>query len=286
MRRAHGFTLVELIVVIVLIGVMGGSMVMYLRPALNAYFAVGRRAELTNQADTTLRLMVSEIRSAVPNSLRSSNAQNTCFELVPTSDGGRFRTAPDSTVASGTTAYIDSSEAVTQFDVLTGFSKVPAANDYVVIGNQNTSDVYSLSNVGQIDSVATLADDKLGRYRITLKAAQQFPVGYDGGRFVIVPFAKQAVSYFCSNPGIDKETGTGTGTLYRFSGYGFSANATCPPLTATTPVVATKVASCAFLYQPDGGATQQSGYMQMSLQLSDQAESVTLSYGAHVDNVP
>ncbi len=290
MKNARGFTLVEMIVVIVLIGIMGGTMVMYFKPALQAYQAVGRRAGLSNQADTALRMMSNEIRSAVPNSLRVVNSQ--CFELVPSSDGGRYRTGPniswDTAHTTNPSRYIDMSEAVQVFDVLTSFTTTPTPGDYLVIGNQNTDDVYNLVNVGEIASIQVPPPStQLGQSRITLTAPRQFPVGYDGGRFLIIPKAKQAVTYFCSGagttPAADK---TGTGTLYRYSAYGFKAAAACPPANASSAKVASKVASCKFTYDPNAGATQQSGYMQMQLTLSDEGESVSLSYGAHVDNVP
>ncbi len=288
MKTARGFTLVEMIVVIVLIGIMGGTTVMYFKPAIQAYMAVGRRAGLSNQADTALRMMGNEIRSAVPNSLRLVNDK--CFELVPTADGGRYRTGPninwDTLHIANPSKYIDMSEAVLSFDVLTGFTTVPLPGDFVVIGNQNASDVYSQTNMGEIDSVGAPPSPQLGESRITLKTATSFPVGYDGGRFVIVPKAKQAVTYFCANAAPLDGDGTGTGTLYRYSAYGFNKDQVCQPPTASTAVVATKIASCQFTYSPNAGATQQSGYMQMQLTMTDQNESISLSYGVHVDNVP
>lgn len=282
--RRSGFTLIELIVVMVVTGIIAGVVVVFFRPAFNSYVAVGRRAGLTDMADTALRKMSRDIRLAVPNSIRSPGSQ--CFELVPTSDGGRYRMGPDTAVPGG--AWFDGTAAVSALDVLTPFSSTPAAGDWLVIDNQNTNDVYAGTNRAAILSVAAPPDPNLGYSRITLQAATQFPGGYTGGRFVLVPNAQQAVFYVCAGAGVDAE-GSGTGTLYRFANYGFNAAtpAACPaPVVGATPVLATKVKSCRFDYSPNAGATQQSGFVWMTLEIAEQNEPVVMVHGTHVDNVP
>ena len=59
-----------------------------------------------------------------------------------------------------------------------------------------------------------------------------------------------------------------------------------PARCGTGAIVATNVAACAFLYTPNQGATQQSGFLQAQLTLSDGTESVTLIHGVHVENSP
>jgi MSHA biogenesis protein MshO len=282
--RRSGFTLIELIVVMVVTGIIAGTVVVFFRPAFNSYVAVGRRARLTDMADTALRKMSRDIRLAVPNSIRSPGSQ--CFELVPTSDGGRYRMGPDTAVPGG--AWFDGTAAVSALDVLTPFSSTPAAGDWLVIDNQNTNDVYAGTNRAAIQSVAAPPDPNLGYNRITLQAATQFPGGYTGGRFVLVPNAQQAVFYVCAGAGVDAE-GSGTGTLYRFANYGFNAAmpGACPaPVVGATPVLATKVKSCRFDYSPNAGATQQSGFVWMTLEIAEQNEPVVMVHGTHVDNVP
>jgi len=282
--RRSGFTLIELIVVMVVTGIIAGTVVVFFRPAFNSYVAVGRRAGLTDMADTALRKMSRDIRLAVPNSIRSPGSQ--CFELVPTSDGGRYRMGPDTAVPGG--AWFDGTAAVSALDVLTPWSSTPAAGDWLVIDNQNTNDVYAGTNRAAILSVAAPPDPNLGYSRITLQAATQFPGGYTGGRFVLVPNAQQAVFYVCAGAGVDAE-GSGTGTLYRFANYGFNVAtpAACPaPVVGATPVLATKVKSCRFDYSPNAGATQQSGFVWMTLEIAEQNEPIVMVHGTHVDNVP
>src|ERR1035437_9964243 len=105
--KQRGFTLVELIMVIVIMGVMASMIVVFLKPAVDSYLDSRRRADLTDIADTAIQRMAQDIRRAVPNSVRS--VSSTCFQLVPTIAGGRYRMAPN-TVTVGS-AYIDTSVA-------------------------------------------------------------------------------------------------------------------------------------------------------------------------------
>lgn len=267
--KARGFTLVELVMVIMITGVLAASLTIFLKPAIDSYFDTRRRADLTDMADTALRRMSQDIRSAVPNSVRWVSA--TCFQLVPTITGGRYRMAPD-TVAGGS-AYVDTSVATSAFDVLSPMATIPATNDWIVIGNQNAGDVYAGTNRGAVSSVTTPAT---GLHRINLTTAKQFPVGYEGGRFVVVPNAQTTVFYSCTG-----------GILYRGTTSGFATvdTAACTAA-AGAAVVATDVASCTFVYDPNQGATQQSGFVWMRVELSRAGESAALAHGVHVSNAP
>jgi len=286
MNRQRGFTLVELIIVMVITAVLAGALLVFFKPAMQNYVSAGQRATLSDSADSAMRRMVRDIRIAVPNSVRPSAAGATqCLEMLPTSGGGRFRMAADTvwdTANPGNPSLaLDTNVPGTGFDVLTAIAAQPAVGDWVVIGNQSPTDVYTGSSRARITQVQAPPDPSLGTLRLSFISAQ-FPVGYDGGRFVVVPNAQQAVSYVCSNPGI--ANGSGTGTLFRLSGYGIQNNPTCPGAIANAPILATHVAACTFNFTT--GATVQNGYVEIVLQLMDHSESVNLDYGAHVDNLP
>lgn len=294
MKKRHGFTLVELIVVIAITGVIAGIFAMLLGPTLQNYLAVGRRANLTHLADTALRRMVAEIHTAVPNSLRllpDPASGSICLEMVPSSDGGRFRIAPDSDWDQANPGYPSMPLYMNQpgsgFDVLTPFINPPNNGDFVVIGNQNTNDVYSGADRAVIKSVGsppgTGTHPPLGLSRITLSAPTQFPYGYEGGRFYVVPQTLRDVTYECQGAGKDSD-GSGTGTLTRVVNYNFNPAQVCP--IPGGALVATHVAACNFVYNPSQGATQQSGFAQLQLTLSDHGETVTLTVGSQVENLP
>jgi len=294
-RLQPGFTLIELIVVMVVAGILAGILATFMTPAISNYFAGARRAQLSDSANGAMRLMSRDVRVSIPMSVRILAApvgsNNQCLGMVPTSAGGRFRAAPDvdwdaTATPANASQSVQPGFSVQVFDVFTPLT-APAVGDWVLIGNQSAQDVYNAANHGQYagGAASNLPDPRLGQARIALNAAMPVPAGYDGNRFFIVPATQGVVAYVCDQPGVDAK-GTGTGTLYRVAGLGFNDPATCPAVNNAMPIVATHVSACTFRYDPNPGATQESGYAEVDITVREQDEFVRLNFGAHVENVP
>lgn len=290
-NMSKGFTLVELVIVITLTGVLATSLAVFFPPLMQSYFDTKRRASLTDAADTALRRMKRDVQVAVPNSIRIPN--NQCFELAPSSTGGRYRKGPDTVNDSAAgcapsatcSAWLDTSSSSTALDVLSPLSAIPAIGDWLVIDNQNGNDIYTGANRVAITGVTTSG---FGQQRFSF-GSTQFPTGYDGARFTIVANngGAPAVFYICSGAnGTLDSAGNGRGTLYRLNRGFTAAYPTACPATAGAAVLATHVKTCNFVYSPTRGNTQQNGHVWMQLELAESNETVSLSFGAHVDNVP
>lgn len=280
--RACGFTLVELVITLVLFGIMAATLVVFFKPAFSTYLAARSRSALVAEADQALRRLLADVRVAVPNSLRSPGDQ--CVELVPSTSGGRYRMGVDTATAGA--AAVDPSAATSSFDVLSPLSALPAVGDWVVVDNQNPGDVYSGANRSAVTAVSTPAA-ALGRHRLAINP-MQFPLGYEGGRFNVVPDAQKAVFYVCSGAdGSLDSQGNASGELRRVKNYGF--NAAMPgacPAAGSGDLLATGLRSCRFVYNANQGATQQSGYISVQLAFTRSGETASLVVGAHVANQP
>jgi MSHA biogenesis protein MshO len=292
--RQSGFTLVELVVVMVLMGIIAASFMVFFKPTLDGYFDARRRADLTDIADTALRKISQDVRRAVPNSLNVVDATTTsdnvaCVQLVPTVGGGRYRTGPDLTnddatcpVSGVCAAFPDTSAsagATPTFDVLVSrFSGTDPImlGASVVINNQNGDDVYDpalgtgLSRATITNTVAAPPRPAFGTHRVML-SRNPTAGGYAAGRFQIVAAAEPSVIYSCAG-----------GRLTRKNVGSFVKQTVCP---VDGEVLATDLKSCEFQYNANMGG-QQSGYLWMTIVLERQSEAVTLAHGSHVDNIP
>ncbi|MEI7428859.1 MAG: prepilin-type N-terminal cleavage/methylation domain-containing protein, partial [Betaproteobacteria bacterium] len=138
-----GFTLVEMIVVIVIAGIVAGMVAVFIRSPVEGYMDAQRRAELTDVADTAVRRMARDIRSALPNSVRTSDdGSGLCVEYMPTKIGARYRAVKDGTGNGDPLSFtlLDSGLIDASFDMLWLNSALPQESliregDVVVVYN-------------------------------------------------------------------------------------------------------------------------------------------------------
>ena len=270
--RQTGFTLIEMIMVIVILGVIGATVAMFIRKPVDAYFDTGRRATLTDIADTAVRRMSRDISRALPNSIRNPSSQ--CIEFIPTRTGGRYRAAPDAGVAGDqSAAVLDFTVADTSFNMLARNSDLPSSqqiktNDLVAIYNLGISgaDAYAGDNTAVVSGVVSGAETT-----ITI-AAKQFPFASGNNRFQVIPGDEKIVSFVCSG-----------GNLLRNSNYAYTNS--CPTSGATVAVLATNVAACNFV--ASASDQQRNALVQLTLTLTDaSSESISLYHEVHVSNTP
>lgn len=283
MQRARGFTLVEMIMVIVITGIIGGMVAVFLRAPIQQYVDVARRAEMTDIADTALRRISRDLRTALPNSIRRAGVcgalgTECLIEYLPTRGGGRYRrdVAPVGNPSAGCGSLaadvLDIAVADTCFEAL-GPASAFTAGDQVVVYNLGIAgaDAYEGSNRS-----ARVA----GALPIINFTSFSFPFGSPGGRFQIV---STPVAYACD----------GLGKLWRYWGYVIQA---APPDTIAAldalidaqgarALLANNVTVCRFTYSNDVVA-QRSGLVSMNLGIGRDGETVTLYSATHVSNLP
>lgn len=272
-----GFTLVEMIIVIVLTAIIFGMIGTFLHWPIVGYFDSARRARLLDTADTALRRVAREVRTALPNSVRVvASGSNTYLEFIPTVGGGRYRAFPS---GSGGGNILNFNGADNSFDVL-GPVPVYSSGQWVAIynlGPGSYADAYAGSNRAAVTSSnatmpgapATYSTDT-APHTVTLAAATLFPLPSPSSQFSIV---STPVTYACEN-----------NQLRRYSGYGFQSAQQTPPSGGSMTVVATNVAQpCTMTYS---ALAQRVGLVTLGITLTDTGESVQLVHQMHLMNTP
>ncbi len=255
-----GFTFVEMVMVIAVMGILGSMVAVFIPGPMQNYLVATRRAELADTANTALLRIAREVRAAVPNSLRVTTASGRFYlEFLPMSDAGRYRTG-------GGDALDFTSGSDTSFDVL-GPPVNAAAGQFLVVYNLGT-------------------DDKSNAYRSNSNR-RGIPSGNSGNPKKIdftatgnpLPLESPDKRFFVADPPVTYVCDPAAGTVRRYSGYAIQeaqpADVGAAPLSgATVRLLADHVSDCRFIYDLD--PSQRLSQLTLRMQLSLAGETVSL----------
>jgi MSHA biogenesis protein MshO len=299
LHRAHGFTLVELVIVIVLSGILAGVVMRFITMPIDAYVDTSRRAGLVDIAQNATGQITRALQRALPNSIRTG-CGGSCIEFLRVAAGGRYRAMPPGDALYFLETDLDSGLAETGFDIVGPFDAigldddpddaaacVEARADCLVIYNTGLAagDAWNRDHVGgswRPDNMATLTavSSNAVAFNNTYfsTGVDAFPASSPGQRFFIVD---TPVTFLCAND-----------ALRRYDDYAITHRLEAPTaaqlsaLSAPpTPVLmADRISACQFDYQP--GTPTRNGLLTVRITVSESGESLTLLEQIHVANLP
>ena len=163
-RQQRGFTLVELIMVIVITGIVAGMVAVFIQKPIEGYFDTVRRAVLSEEADSALRFVSRDLRSALPNSIVCAGSS---VSFVSIRSGGRFREVASNASggtplvfgsASTTFNFIGSGATATTRDARNNAIPLADAASRVVVGNLSSGVTACYSSAASfVGNAATLS---------------------------------------------------------------------------------------------------------------------------------
>lgn len=273
--RQGGFTLIEAVMVIVITGVLGAVVAVFLRMPVQGYRDSVDRAELTDLADLALRRIARDLRLALPNSIEVTEG-GAAISFFMTKAGGRYLTPDDDLAAHPVLDFANPANLT-----FTMVGHAPAGKgeivkgDMVVVNNLgiDPANVYSGGNRATVDSITTI-DAGAGLHQITLQdnpfANQNPSMPSPTSRFHVVT---PPVTYYCNGSEIRRQSNygliSGKADVAKFRG----------------DLLANRVKQCTFKYSSDAN---RGALILLTLELASplSGDTIKLVHQVHVDNTP
>jgi MSHA biogenesis protein MshO len=288
-RQQRGFTLIELIVVMVIVSILAGVLYIILQGPMQAISANEGRARLVDIAESALQRMTRELRLALPYSIRVSGAN--AVEFLRLLDGGRYRAK-----GAGRLKFNVNGDTFDSLSTLVNAAAVATGTGSAACIN-GSADCMVVYNIGQPLTVAaaTASGSSANAYLgsstsydgniATISAAAANSVTFDNNDLAGWDFSFESprqrfhivdtpVSFVCSG-----------GEIHRFSGYAITAVQSTTP-GGTDNLLVDQVSACSFTLRAP--TLTRAGLLTLSLTINDATlgQSVTLLQQVHVDNVP
>jgi MSHA biogenesis protein MshO len=277
-HHRRGFTLVEVVIVMVVTGILAGIVAIFIRAPVLNYINSRARAELSDTADTALRRIRRDVRLALPNSVRVTTDQRS-LEFILTKTGARYLSADD---GQSTRNILNFVVANLSFDIV----GTPPSGAQAIVGGEKIvvynlgpgftpADAYSGGNVATVNYVSGQTVTLLANPFAVQSPAMESP----SRRFQVI---SGPVTYYCNSFALG-----GDGTIRRYSGYPLTASQVSPPTGGSYTILASNVQGCQFTY--DTLVNEPKALAGLTLVLRDPRDTAlttSLAFQVHVDNTP
>lgn len=287
-HKQSGFTLVEIIIVIAIMGIIGGLSSLIIGRSLDSYAALERREKLQTSIRLAVERISRELRHALPHSICVhdgaacvSSSQNS-FYFIPVQDSGRYQDRPGAYSAPPPILRDRlpvSPQSRDRFDVLStnGTNRLnTVTGDWVVVYNLNNTDIYAAPNnirnrinaIVQKDINNTAGDTSDDIDQIQFSGNQSFANHSPSRRFHIIK-NNNVTLFYLNGTDLFRDTTT------------FAAPNTP---TGNPRLLMENVQACTFTYTP--GSQQRAGLLRIDITISIQGEQIQVIHDAHVYNTP
>ncbi|WP_295716821.1 type II secretion system protein [uncultured Halovibrio sp.] len=268
MRRQQGFTLTELVMVIVILGIIAAISVRFIQFSTQGALDTANRQRLALGAGVASEQVSRELRSALPGSIRTSEGGE-CIEFFPIVAGSWYVDGADS---------FEPKRALSEFQAVP-FSRSTEQAIRVFIYPYAESDFPDgLYETGAETRAGLGSVSGSGEERtVTLSSPHTFPEHSPQRR---VTLTGDPVS-FC------RGTGTNSRYLFRYSGYGLNASGGRPS-GGVREVVAMPLGDGPLIFSFIPPTRQRNGVVtfEFTLQSADSEESLSVAQEVQVRNVP
>ncbi len=257
MVKPQGFTLVELITVMVVLSIIAMMGANFVVSSTSAYNRTQTRAKLINTSRQALERITRQLRGALPNSVRATNGGN-CVEFLPLAAGGYYlNPVPDTANGAPGSANINTATYRVDF----------GSASYAVIGALNAADIYG---GGSLTALSATLNEGASATNLSLAATKVWQRNSVQQRFYLVDNPQA----FCI-----------TGAELRFySGYAMPTTTTGVPSGAG--VLMAQNVSGATPFVVDNGTETRNTLLAVDLTFANGGESVGFSQEVHIRNVP
>lgn len=263
--KIKGFSLIELVIVMLLIGILAVSLTNVTQLTISGYIDAKDRNQLSQSAKFVTEKIAREVREALPQSIRVNVVANThCLEFMNIANASTSLNIP-------ATGNVSSFNAV-------GFDINFTTNMFVAIMPIDANSIYSVAGtLGSVTAIANAGNQAI----ITLAGPTNFARRSPQNRFYLL---NTPISY-CLN--------TANGELTRYDSYPITLPQQTPPFAGNSEVVAENYSANGAVFNYQLGTLNRSSLLQMNFQLQNRdrnlaamEETFQVFHEVHVRNVP